>query len=446
MSCQGKKLGACEMTSSDQVVQPYEMGIKNMTDISFQSCVSLAKTLVPPYSSQSPIYRELQRGTKILETEDQLNGYMAYYGEWHRNKISRVLPHVPDDVFNNPFELVDWGCGQGVGLFPVAEYTGEYAENLQRVILIEPSGPALNRAALHAQRLFNEAEIRKVNKRFEMLEPADFTRRIPIPRIHLFSNVLDMDLFQQLDGGALHDFIGMVREYAFGLDEYFLCVSPCLAGVSDRFEKFLTIIQEEERWTLNRLFQCAIANTRPTMAAYVVHYRSKLLSGEKHYTSESKATHLHDLAAANDVDGMGHLLAQGVDVNEPDAFGVVPLLHAAKGDAEEAVRFLLDQGADVNAATPQGATALYYAAKAGNATIMRNLIEHDADLEVSTTPKGISPLMTAIMHKRGDAVRLLLDAGCRMDTRNVRGLSPVKLSEMYATGEILEMLRKRVKT
>ena len=124
-----KRGGICRMIPEEYPLHSYESGIEEMADMSFQSCLSLAKTLVPPYSSQNPIYRELKRGTKILETEDQLNGYMAYYGEWHRDKISRVLPHVPDDVFKNPFELVDGGCGQGVGLFPVAEYPGEYAEN-----------------------------------------------------------------------------------------------------------------------------------------------------------------------------------------------------------------------------------------------------------------------------------------------------------------------------
>ena len=420
-------------------MESYESEVRGLAQVTFQSCLALAKRHVPPYSPSLPLYMELERGTKILETEDQLNAYLSYYGEWHRDKICKVLPHVPMEIFGSPFDLTDWGSGLGVGLLALGDHIGEKFQNLRTVTLIEPSKRALERAALHARCLFPNATIRVANKRFEALTPADFTRQLPVPRIHLFSNVLDMTAFRDFEHEALKSFILTVREYAFALDEYFLCISPCCNGVSARFEKFLEIINDEERWTLKQLFHCCIQNSRPTLAADIVHYRSRLLNGDTYYTSESRACTLCDLAAADDVVGLGELVKQGYDVNRPDDFGLPPLLHAARAGALEAVRFLVDLGADVNAANPQGATALYFAAKSGGMEAVRYLLECNADMEMGTSRTGTTPLMKAIERKNVAVVRLLLDSGCRVGYTNARGVSPLKMAKLYAADETDEI-------
>jgi len=424
-------------------VQSYESGVRGLSEVTFESCLSLAKKCVPPYSRSLPLYMELKRGTEILQTEDQVNAYLSYYGEWHWKKICNVLPHVPMEIFGKPFDLIDWGSGLGIGLLALGDHIGEYSQNLKTVTLIEPSKIALERAVLHARCLFPSATICVVNKRFEDLTPVDFTRQLPVPRIHIFSNVLDMELFRNFEDEALRSFILTVREYAFALDEYFLCVSPCYNGVSARFEKFLEIIKDEERWTLKQLFHCSIPNSRPTLAADIAHYRSKILNGDMHYASESKASTLCDLAAADDVIGLRELVEKGSDVNESDECGLPPLSHAAKAGALEAVRFLAAQEADVNAVNPQGATALYFATKSGDIKIMSYLLACGADMEMGISETGTTPLMLAIERKHLSAIRLLLGLGCRVDYKNVRGLSPMKLAELHATDGIKDLVRQK---
>jgi len=425
-------------------VESYELRLRGLTEVTFESCLSLAKECVPPYSNSLPLYIELKRGTMILQTEDQLNAYLSYYGTWHQEKIARVLPHVPSAIFSKPFDLIDWGSGQGVGLLALADYIGSNSENLRNVTLIDPSSIALKRAVLHASYLFHNATIYEVNKHFKDLKPTDFTRHIPVPRIHLFSNVLDMELFRNLDDEALQSFILTIREYAFGSDEYFLCISPCYNNISARFEKFLEIIRNDKLWTLERLFNCSVASSRPTLAADVVHYKSKILDGNTYYPIKNRDSELYDLAVANDVDGLRILVEHSSDINKPDVFGTSALLHAVKGDAQDAVRFLVAHGAEVNARNAKGATALYFAAKSGNIKIMHHLLDSGADTEMSTSQMGTTPLMIAIKSKHESAVRLLLESGCNLVARNARGLSPMKLSELSSTEEIMDLLKEKV--
>ena len=52
---------------------------------------------------------------KILTTEDELNAYIAAYGEMHIVKCRASLQNFPfDDLVSHSYEIFDWGCGQGL--------------------------------------------------------------------------------------------------------------------------------------------------------------------------------------------------------------------------------------------------------------------------------------------------------------------------------------------
>eukprot|EP01052_Picozoa_sp_SAG31_P046259 SAG31_NODE_8773_length_1390_cov_1.314485_2_plen_140_part_00 len=72
----------------------------------------------------------------------------------------------------------------------------------------------------------------------------------------------------------------------------------------------------------------------------------------------SGPTSIHTEAARGQVRSVQRLLAEGVPIEQRDAFGDTALIKAARRGATEVVRLLLEQQADPNAQNDDGYTAL----------------------------------------------------------------------------------------
>ncbi|MCM1141947.1 MAG: DEAD/DEAH box helicase [Muribaculum sp.] len=136
----------------------------------------------------------------LLETEDGLNCYMACYGEAHIAKAFQAVKSLPSSSFAQPFELFDWGCGQGIGTVCLIQYLRETNQisNLKQVTLIEPSSAALARAELNIHTCCPDINIAKVNKGLPPTRslPFDCVESIDVKyptALHLFSNILDIE-------------------------------------------------------------------------------------------------------------------------------------------------------------------------------------------------------------------------------------------------------------
>lgn len=73
-------------------------------------------------------------------------------------------------------------------------------------------------------------------------------------------------------------------------------------------------------------------------------------------------------------------IANGLDVNARDSYGITPLMRAADRGQERLVEVLLDHGADVRPATRFGYTALMLAVFKGHASIVERLFQAGATL------------------------------------------------------------------
>ena len=134
-------------------------------------------------------------------------------------------------------------------------------------------------------------------------------------------------------------------------------------------------------------------------------------------------------------------------------------------------------GADVNGRSPAGWCAIHYAAATANADLLRALIDAGADVNVAderdasrvlmtdfvtrkptvATPDalrnafmpdpmarlrtmGCAPLHYAILANRPDVVRLLAEAGARVDQRNADGAAPLELAPAADQAVLLQAL------
>ncbi len=202
-----------------------------------QELIKYCKSQLPENMKARP-WDVTDHGRAILQTEDQLNAYIAAYGEMHFIKCRAALQNFPFENLTN-FEIVDWGCGQGIASLTLFDMLKEHGKvyGLKKITLIEPSEPALRRALSFVKRVVNQTiEVVAVNKCIpdteEFHELSEVSSSTPIA-IHLFSNILDIWTF------SLRGLAKKVAGYA--KQQYIVCVGPAIKGnsrISDFGEYF----------------------------------------------------------------------------------------------------------------------------------------------------------------------------------------------------------------
>lgn len=178
----------------------YEDRIRNFDVPTVSNIIEVAQDLVPNSYARAPWYHpEVNHGVSVLRTDDGLNCYLAGYGEAHAAKAFKAVKSLPNSTYSDPFEVYDWGCGQGVATLCLIEHIREIGllHNLKRVTLIEPSGAALARAKFNIGQVAPGVKIicqekglpASVELPFECVEKLDVKHS---KVLHLFSNILDI--------------------------------------------------------------------------------------------------------------------------------------------------------------------------------------------------------------------------------------------------------------
>lgn len=175
----------------------------------------------------------VDHGRAILQNDEQLNAYIAAYGEMHHTKCRAALQNFPFDELTN-FEVFDWGCGQGIASMTLVEMLQERGKlhGLRNITLIEPSTIALNRAKALVAQYVEERKVTCVNRPIPANENS-FEMMDVMPRstiaIHLFSNILDI----------LTISLKWIANKVQSLNQkaYVICVGPKIRGVN-RIEDF----------------------------------------------------------------------------------------------------------------------------------------------------------------------------------------------------------------
>lgn len=178
----------------------YKDEIINNSSLSIDEVIKVCQSLVPPSYAHAPWrHPEVNHGVSVLRTDDGLNCYLAGYGEAHAAKAFKAVKSLPNSTYTEPFEVYDWGCGQGVASLCLIEHLKEIGllHNLKRVILIEPSGAALARAKFNIEQAVPEVNIVCLEKGLpaSVELPFDCMEKLEVKQakvLHLFSNILDI--------------------------------------------------------------------------------------------------------------------------------------------------------------------------------------------------------------------------------------------------------------
>lgn len=129
----------------------YEDAVRALKSPRLSDILCLAEKHVPVAFRGRPWrHAELAHGKGILVSDDALACYLAAYGRMHAVKMYQVLRRCALNDLVPGFEVVDWGCGQGLASLCLIDHLRELGSPLPvRIVLVDASAAALNRAGLH---------------------------------------------------------------------------------------------------------------------------------------------------------------------------------------------------------------------------------------------------------------------------------------------------------
>jgi len=192
------------------------------------------------------IFWSLQRGVKVLTEQNQLLAYLNIYGSMHHAKMLSAISAIEQNDLQDELEIYDWGCGQGLASVCFIEYLNKQNINfsINKFTLIEPSEIAIKRASLHLRKFTSDVQIVTINKDLDSLENSDFNSDNNKSKIHLFSNILDIDLFSMIQ------LINLIK-YNFRGKNIFICVSPFVSNFkTERIDGFVNSFSNELNFEL----------------------------------------------------------------------------------------------------------------------------------------------------------------------------------------------------
>lgn len=219
---------------------PYINDIKSIQHPSFDTLREVAIQNLEESQRISP-WIGLEHGVKLLESDNEMARYLLAYGNMHKEKIDIALNCIPDPtvIFSRPLTIIDWGCGQGLATMCFLDYLSNFhiSPNIQKIIFIEPSPIALQRATININQ-YGYHNIRQINKYLNDVTNED----LQCPNglvVHFFSNILDIDT---VGLEHLHSLITTSIHY----EQLFFCVGPQNIG-SSRILEFARLFDIQEQ-------------------------------------------------------------------------------------------------------------------------------------------------------------------------------------------------------
>ena len=203
------------------------------------------KSLPEQYKSTPWKHPNLNHGIDLLANDEALNCYMSAYGEMHTNKCRAAMMNFPFKELVGSIEIVDWGCGQGIGSATILDILKqrELLKQVKRVTLIEPSQNALNRATCNIMKITDNCiQVDSINKYMPTSNCSSGNVLNPIGYryaniIHVFSNILDVP---QIDLASVAHYVASSHGRHF-----VLCIGPKNAA-SYRIEQFCSMFGEQK--------------------------------------------------------------------------------------------------------------------------------------------------------------------------------------------------------
>ena len=223
-------------------MQDYKTQIQQLSDPSFQQIRGIAYSNISHLSNEedTELYNQLNRGIGLLDSHEQMCKYLHAFGNMHQAKLLDAFQKLPAELWDQPFEIIDWGCGQAMGTVNLCDYLKEKGlhSNIKKITLIEPSVAALERGILHTSAYISDSVVlESINVFFENVAPEQLKSESNLPQLHVFSNILDV---AQID---LKHLATLINSLVLS-DNYLVCVGP-MNPTNTRIDAFLRYFNKD---------------------------------------------------------------------------------------------------------------------------------------------------------------------------------------------------------
>jgi|GEM_PF-3936754 hypothetical protein len=217
--------------------------IYNERGLTTDRMLSISRPFLTARSRQTPWTYAGHHGVDLLQTDEQMDAYLASYGEMHQRKIKEALRTFPFNELPSEFDIVDWGCGQGIATMTLLDALRErnMLDRVRTIFLIEPSAPAITRAQANIWTACfgHDLEVDAIQK--YLPSDKDNPQAIDESRlkstseatIHLFSNILDIAAISLKKTASLL--------LASGRKHFVICAGP-INDNSSRIDEFCGLV------------------------------------------------------------------------------------------------------------------------------------------------------------------------------------------------------------
>ncbi|BAU65735.1 hypothetical protein STA3757_31260 [Stanieria sp. NIES-3757] len=230
----------------DYIKDVYEPCLEKYLSCNNQSCVNW-----------QTVRDAIQNGRKIIQSDDEVDTYIAFYGAHHYYKLVEAFDALAISKFcDQELEIISYGCGAATDTCSLISYCRSKTINLpfNTLTLIEPSRKALDRGVKYIKKALSEDELNKiniklVNKTISDLKENDIYLKSENIKLHIFSNVLDIE---EID---LYDLTKLLKNTQKG-NNYFVCINPknsqSQKRINNFYEKISTLFKIQEICTNDR--------------------------------------------------------------------------------------------------------------------------------------------------------------------------------------------------
>ncbi len=157
-------------------------------------------------------------------------------------------------------------------------------------------------------------------------------------------------------------------------------------------------------------------------------------------------TPLHKASKFGLKDVVKQLIKAGADVNAKGNQGISPLMYAAGGGWNDLVKLLLDSKADIHHKSELDMTSLHFAclSKTAHETALISLVEMllKAGVDINSIDyRGRSALHNAVVRKRTELVKILLEYGANAEMTDNNNLTALEIAKSNSDKEIVNLLK-----